>query len=214
MYKNVLRKNYIIFIIIVIIICVIILYYLINNMKKYELNNDLLFENTSSSKDTKENEEGKDEIKEKIIVHVAGAVNNEGIYELDINSRIMDAINLAGGLRNDANIRDINLANKLEDGMKIYIPTNNEIKDIEKENTEDKYIISSSNNKNKDNKKISINTASIEELETLPGIGKTTALKIVNYIKENGKFKALEDLKKVSGIGNSKYEKIKDFISL
>ena len=166
----------------------------------------------------------------KIVVHVSGAVNQEGIIELQENSRISDAINVAGGLKENADTKHINLAFKLEDGMKIYIPTIEETKEqntqIQNQNRIDetsKYVTSSSGvvqeeqtnaqqSEQKKNEKININTATQTELETLPGIGPATSLKIINYREENGKFETIEEIKEVSGIGDAKYENIKDLI--
>ncbi len=126
-----------------------------------------------------------------------------------------------GGLRENANIEDINLAYKLEDGMKVHIPTNEE-KEKEKQlnsdvnnkndnvDSYDKNIINNSSN----TKKININTATQEQLESLPGIGPATASKIISYRKEKGKFNKIEDIKEVSGIGDAKFDKMKDFITI
>ena len=176
-----------------------------------------------------ENEETTKKATNKIIVHVSGAVNKEGIVELEENSRISDAINKAEGLKENADTKNINLAFKLEDGMKIYIPTEEETIEKNEQNQNEniidqtsKYVTSSSgvvqeeqtNEKNEQNKneKININTATQTELETLPGIGPSTSLKIVNYREENGKFKSIEEIKEVSGIGDAKYENIKELI--
>lgn len=133
-----------------------------------------------------------------------------------------------GGVREDADIEDINLAYQLEDGMKIHIPTKQEkenkadISDI-KENAKE-YITTSSgisqeqeesdNTKNQKNVKVNINTATQTQLETLPGIGPSTATKIMAYRKEKGKFNKIEDIKEVSGIGDAKFDKIKDYITV
>ena len=194
-----------------------------------------IIENTIGN--LEQNEKTTKEKTDKIIVHVSGAVNKEGIVELEGNSRISDAINKAEGLKENADIKNINLAFKLEDGMKIYIPTTEETaKEIGQnvnyygnnnldQNMIDetsKYITSSSgvvqekqtngNNEQNKDEKININTATQTELETLPGIGPSISLKILNYRKENGEFKNIEDIKEVSGIGDAKYENIKDLI--
>ena len=144
------------------------------------------------------------------------------MIELEENSRIADAIEKAGGFREDAYTKDVNLAYKLEDGMKIYIPTMEE-KENEKANVIVESGIETENNNNSYsntdegknvNSKVNINTASKEELDTLPGIGPSTAEKIINYRKEKGKFKSIEEIKDVSGIGDSKYENIKDMIEI
>ena len=179
-----------------------------------------------------ENEETTKEGTEKIIVHVSGAVNKEGIVELEENSRISDAIDKAEGLKENADTKNINLAFKLEDGMKIYIPTIEESREQNEQNGQSqnqtlmdetsKYVTSSSGvvqeeqtngqSEQKKNEKININTATQTELETLPGIGPSISLKIINYREENGKFKSIEEIKEVSGIGDAKYENIKDLI--
>lgn len=165
-----------------------------------------------------------------IIVHISGAVNKEGIVELKENSRIADAIEEAEGLKEEACIDEINLAYVLEDGMKIHIPTKEEI-NSKKELESQEYITKSSGTNIEDdsksnnnssqssngttlvqNSKININTATQTELETLPGIGPSTAVKIINYREQQGKFKSVEDIKNVSGIGDSKFNKIKDLI--
>ena len=182
---------------------------------------------TENIEKTEETEEVMEEENHNIIVHVSGAVNSEGIVELEENSRISDAINKAGGLKENADTKRINLAFKLEDGMKIYIPVIGEIVETQDGNNNivdetSKYVTSSSDNVQKTennqkgqqekNEKININTATQTQLETLPGIGPSTSLKIVNYRQENGKFKNIEDIKEVSGIGDAKYENIKDLI--
>ena len=156
----------------------------------------------------------------KIVVHVSGAVRNEGIVELKEKSRIADAIEMVGGVTEDAYMKDVNLATILEDGMKIYIPTKEKV-EKQGENINDSVskdtnldIYNNGSNTSKKNNKVNINTASKEELDTLPGIGESTANKIINYRKENGKFKTIEEIKEVSGIGDSKFEDIKDLIEV
>lgn len=127
-----------------------------------------------------------------------------------------------GGLREDACIEEINLAYKLEDGMKIHIPTKQE-KKIENENAINKseYITNSSGisingekSEEKETSKININTATQTQLESLPGVGPSTAQKILAYRKEKGKFSKIEDIKQVKGIGEAKFEKIKEYITV
>lgn len=140
--------------------------------------------------------------KETIKVHIYGAVKNPGLIELIEGSRINDAIEIAGGLTEEADISKINLAYILSDGEKIYIASIND-KDIQ--NIEE-------NVQNSQTQKININTAGILDLTSLDGIGETLAKSIVEYRNKNGKFLKLEDIKNVSGIGDSKFEKIKDSI--
>ena len=155
----------------------------------------------------------------KIKIHIIGAVQKEGIITLDENARVSDAVEAAGGLREDADINKINLAYILEDGMKIKIPSINDKEETDEtnseivDNKETIQITPESSTKSITNK-ININKASQTELESLPGIGPTTALKIIDFRNENGKFASIEDLKEVAGIGESKYDKIKDLITV
>jgi len=162
--------------------------------------------------ETEENKQGK------IVVHITGAVKKEGVYTLNENSRITDAVNEAGGLTDDADMSKINLAYVLEDGVKIKIPSKNDKEDesVNEETTELEEIVEniSESNTESENSIININKATQTELESLPGIGPSIALKIINYRNENGKFSSIEDLKNVSGIGESKYENIKNLISV
>lgn len=174
----------------------------------------------------------KEPIVDKIVVYITGAVKKEGIYELDEDSRIADCIEFAGGLADDADVGNINLAFVLEDGVKVYIPRKGESKDIIKDDT-DLYVSKESeglalnygsNSKNtsitksegdkKKSSKVNINTATNTELENLPGIGPSTAAKIIDYRNNNGRFKVVEDIKNVSGIGDSKFNKIKNLIKV
>lgn len=220
----------IIIIITIIIISVIVTYKAFSNTKgiienSTELEDIITNEEKTQDKTTTDKEENN------IVIYITGAVKKEGIYEIKENSRISDAIEAAGGLSENANIKDINLAYIIEDGVKIYIPTNEEVnkneininikqestyvsKESEGIKTNTSYIENSKSLTNNKNEKVNINTATQTELETLPGIGPSTALKIINYRKENGKFNSVDDIKKVSGIGDSKFDKIKDFIKV
>lgn len=147
---------------------------------------------------------------EKIVVHVTGAVKNPGVYTLEEGKRVFDAIEIAGGQLSDADLSILNLAQKLHDEDKLYVPKIGEIENISAQ--ESSYFggtvgISS----NKDGM-ININTADIKELIQLPGIGQVTAQNIINYRSTSGSFKTIEEIKNVSGIGDRKFEQIKDKI--
>ena len=161
-----------------------------------------------------------DEVKEKeevgnIVVHITGAVKNKGILKLPEGSRISDAIEAAGGETKEADLDSINLAYTLEDGQKIYIPSQED-----KENNEQKqYITTESGDTTNikenskiegENEKVNINTANQSELETLPGIGPSLASRIIEYREQNGKFNSIEELKNVKGIGDAKFEDLKN----
>lgn len=148
------------------------------------------------------------EEKVKIIVHVTGEVVNKGVVKVDEGSRVIDAIEVAGGATTEADLSKINLAYLLEDGMKIYVPSINDEEETE-------FVTSSSGvseNNEKDVLKVNINTATSEELQRLPGVGESIANRILTYRKENGKFSAIEDLKNVSGIGDAKFNNISQYI--
>ena len=226
--KYINKKQKILLIIVISIITFGISYY----AYAYKPNEEFSVEEQNLEvEENNETEDVSEETTEKIVVHVSGAVNQEGIVELDEKARVADAIEKAGGVTENAYMKDVNLAEVLEDGMKIYVPTKEEVNNQNQgENTN--YIsggsTSPANNTNSSTKnsgesktgvsnvkgKVNINTASLEELDTLPGIGESTANKIINYRKENGKFKSIEEIKEVSGIGDSKYEQIKDLIEI
>lgn len=194
----------------------IIGYYIYMNQSNFSISDeDILIsqDNTENVIDNETKNTTNEENKNMIIVHVSGAVKSEGIVELEEESRIVNAIEKAGGLKENACIKDINLASRVEDGEKIYIPTNEEYTKLEN-NNQNNDLIENSSQKSITNKtnKININTATQSELETLPGIGSATALKIITYRNENGKFKTIEDIKKVKGIGENKFKEIKNFI--
>ena len=152
-------------------------------------------------------------VEEIIVVHITGEVNKPGIVILNKNSRIADAINKAGGATKEADLNQINLAYILEDGQKIYIPNKNEKID------EDEYITEGNgnnigNNSQKEGEKVNINEAMQTELEELPGIGPSLASRIIEYREQNGDFKKIEELQNVKGIGDAKYNDIKDKVTV
>ena len=158
------------------------------------------------------NEEKIYEEDKKIIIHVTGAIKNEGIVEAKEGARISEIIDLAGGVTEETDLSKINLAYAVRDGQKIYVPSINDKGDIEKVTEEaGENVIDDGEIVNK-NQKVNINKASQTELETLSGVGPSTALKIINYREENGDFEKIEDIKNVPGIGEAKYESLKESI--
>lgn len=183
-----------------------IIYFIVTNQSQnnYEeiLTNDVVVQSTVSEQIVEE--------KTKIKVYVTGEVNTPGVIELEEGARIQDAIEGVGGITSNANLKDINLAYEVSDGEKIYIPNLSE--EVE-ENYEQSYVSNSDSKSGaSSNGKININKATASELTNVPGIGASTAQKIVSYRDENGNFKSVEDIKNVSGIGGSKYESMKDYI--
>lgn len=185
-----------------------------------------------------------EEAKEKIKVDVKGSVVNPGVYELEIGARVSDAIFLAGGVTENGNTSTINLAKTLQDEMVIIVYSNEQIAEYKNGNKVTEYVYieiekcpdtmnnacinsESTGNQTKDNsskeienttisenKLISLNQATKEELMTLPNIGESKAKAIIEYRNTNGNFKTIDDILNVSGIGNSVFEKIKDSITV
>ncbi len=139
-------------------------------------------------------------------VYVCGAVVNSGVYTLNSDLRIIDAVEAAGGLSDDADCEKVNLAAHLSDSTRIYIPHQADNFQLEDQLEFD----GASSNQSK----ININTAGKEELMKLAGIGESRALDIISYRKENGPFKSCKDIMNVSGIKEAAYAKIKDSITI
>lgn len=168
-----------------------------------------------------------------IVVHVAGMVYSPGVYEFKPGERVNDALKKAGGALQNADLDNINLAAKLEDGIKIYIAQEGQIpkpavssvaggskpsEPIASKPAEKEYTSKSGTVPDKlrvpGEKKVNINTAPVEQLQRLPGVGPSTAQKILDYRNENGKFDSIEELDEVNGIGPSKLAKIRPFVTL
>ncbi|NLY86502.1 MAG: hypothetical protein GX077_09145 [Tissierellia bacterium] len=141
-----------------------------------------------------------------IMVHISGAVHRPGVIELELGKRLIDAVEICGGLKDDADIDRINLAKKLADEEKVYIPRIGE-------EISDDLSFSAEGNTESNSGKININTCSKAELLLLPGIGDVLADRIIEY-REKTPFKRIEDIKNVSGIGEKKFESIKDMITV
>lgn len=220
MVQEIISKNKV-FIILVVIISVILSIVLINQgNKKVE-------EVSPKIKTTKSNKVETKRIK----VDLKGCINNPGVYEFLNYNRVIDAIEKAGGLTENADTSNINLSKKLDDEMVIYIYSKEELEEKKQNEELSSEIVSSDNSYNNissnetalyevpneqkelNTGKVSINNASAEELMTLPKIGESKANAIIEYRKKQA-FLKLEDLMKVSGIGKSTYELLKDKIAL
>ena len=170
---------------------------------------------------------------EKIKVDIKGAVKNPGVYEINSNGRVADAIVISCGLTNDSDTSTINLSKNLTDEMVIIIYTKEEVAEMLKGSTSIKYIekecicpkiendacidnvIDNKPDTNTSNEqKVSLNSATIDELMQLPGIGEVKAKAIIAYREENGGFKTIEELLEVNGIGESTFNKLKENITL
>lgn len=203
------KKNLIYILLLVLI--VFVGYELYNSNNNYD--DELLAIDTSDDKsfsyvdDKSKNDiqiEASDENAKELYIHISGAVKNPGLYKMTPGSRIADAINKAGGSLPDANLDAINLAKKLNDEDKIYLPTIGEEVSTE--------ITSTTNNTSSNGNLININNADKSTLTSIPGVGDKTADKIIDY-REKTQFKNIEDIKNVNGIGDKKFESMKDFIT-
>ena len=202
----------IIFIIIIIIGCLI--YFLLNNDNKYEEDNIIGLKEIETTT-LKESHN---------FIDIKGSVANPGVYEFKENDRVIDAIELAGGLTKDANTSNINLSQKLKSEMVIYVYNNKEIKEntislscdniCKPEIIEVNNCIEVTTTKNSSSGLININKASLDDLMTISGIGESKAKSIIEYRNNVGKFNSIEDIKNISGIGESLFDKIKDKITV
>lgn len=198
------KKSLIIIIFLLITVCISIYFFTKEETNEYLITNDLYIQEDIKETIT--------EIEE-IIIHIDGEVITPGLVHLPTNSRIADAISAAGGTTELANISKVNLAYELKDGQKIYIPSIYDTDDIS-------YIQNDAGNnvvipdESSNNSLINLNTATQAELETLPGVGSATATKIIDYRNKNGNFKTIEDIMNVSGIGEAKFNNIKDYICI
>lgn len=144
-----------------------------------------------------------------ITVYVSGEVNSPGLVELPSDSRIADAIKACGDFTPLADKAKINLAQKLTDGMQIQVSSKTPVINSNEQVNDTN---SNSPNNNSSSNLININTATKEDLDTLPGIGPATAQKIIDYRQEHGNFSSIEDIKNVKGIGEAKFSKMQDKI--
>jgi len=230
-----IRENYIKLIGIVIIIIAIVFGYFMFGMDDGEIDNVAIIPRDDANVIEEENE-----IK-KVFVDIKGFIKKPGVYEIDSNKRINDVIQLAGGIIANADTSVINLAKMVYDEMVIVIYSKDEVKKFEeikakeivKEtqckvvnnvisnnacvNSNDKNTGNNSGSNNPSNNsdgKISLNTATKEELMTLSGVGEAKAELILEYRNVNGGFKDIEELKNISGIGEATFEKLKDYIKI
>ena len=220
------KKKEIIIVSIILILLILTIFYWLN-LKK---NNKKVIKKDKEVVQKLEKKEEK-EIEKTVKVDIKGEINNPGIYELDESKRVIDVIELAGGLTNNADTSVINLSKKLKDEMVIIIYSKYQVKNFETTKEKDKVVqekcIQENENAlkndaciNDDNSKdtntnqglININTASLEQLQTLPGVGESKAKSIIEY-REKQKFKTIEDIKNVTGIGDSLFAKIKENIT-
>lgn len=146
-------------------------------------------------------------------VYISGEILNSGVYDIKDGDRLDDLVKRAGGFTEKADINSINLALRLEDQMKIYIPNIDENQNIDTNNINLAVSAVTSNVSSSQGQKVNLNLASKEELMSLPNIGEKRAQAILDYRQEN-KFTKIEDIKNVSGIGDKYFEAMKDLITV
>ena len=177
-----------------------------------------------TNSNTIESVEGQDSY---IFIHITGEVVNPGVVKIAKGERIVNAIEQAGGITSNADLSKINLAYVLNDGNMVIVPAygesdenfrcvisgSGEYNDIDLANSSNS-VENANSNIHLSTNIVNINTANQTELETLPGIGPSLAMRIISYRKQNGNFFKIEDLKNVSGIGESKFRELKDFVTV
>lgn len=225
-FKYRYRKQIIIGISILLLIIIIIVFSVLSYQKEPEETEPLIIEEKKQKKDTKKLKEEKEEV---VKVDIKGAINLPGIYSLTSSSRVIDVIEKAGGLTENADTSVINLSKKLTDEMVIIIYTKAEVRNFEETKEREATVQEKCNQKdqnalkndacitttpNKVSGKVSINTGTVEELMTLTGIGEAKAKDIITYREKNGPFKKIEDIKNVTGIGENIFAQIKENITL
>lgn len=188
------------------ILCIFIIFltvgYRVSNINK-PVNNQEIFEEDA----IEEKDEGG-----KIIVYVNGEIKNPGVYTLKENSRVENVIKAAGGFTEKADKEKINLAKKLKDEDYILIDTKVDASSNKSISNEE--VKSKEEDSSKGSQKVNLNTASKEELKTIPGVGDVTAQRIIDYREKNGSFSSIEELKNVERIGDKTFEKIKEYVDV
>ena len=173
-------------------------------------------ENKNNDKKEKIEDEKENISNKEITVYVSGEVNKSGVVTLKEGDRLAVAVEKLGGTTKKADLNNINLAIRVKDEEHYIIPKIGEAKQEDLKDVNNTKDIENTKIKNentaKDSSKININTATLEELDKLPGVGEATANKIISHREENGQFKTIEDIKNVNGIGDKKFEKMKELI--
>ena len=173
-------------------------------------------ENKNNDKKEKIEDEKENISNKEITVYVSGEVNKSGVVTLKEGDRLAVAVEKLGGTTKKADLNNINLAIRVKDEEQYIIPKIGEAKQENLKDVNNTKDIENAEIKNenteKDSSKININTATLEELDKLPGVGEATANKIISHREENGQFKNIEDIKNVNGIGDKKFENMKELI--
>lgn len=166
---------------------------------------------TESINEKSENSTQNREDNSTTMCQIDGCVNKPGVYSFKKDDRIKDIVKLAGGFTQDADTKNVNLAMKLKDEMKIHIPSKTETSKEQNNDTQSSDIVTIKDNNSSN--LVNINTADSNKLQTLPGIGPSKAKKIIEF-REKNQFKKIEEIKNVDGIGDKTFESLKSLITI
>lgn len=166
---------------------------------------------TESINEKSENNTQNREDNSMTMCQIDGCVNKPGVYSFKKDDRIKDIVELAGGFTQDADTKSVNLAMKLKDEMKIYIPSKSETSKEQNNDTQSSDLVTIRDNNSSN--LVNINTADSNKLQTLPGIGPSKAKKIIEF-REKNQFKKIEEIKNVDGIGDKTFESLKSLITI
>lgn len=210
--KKHLKKENLLWLIVGVFILVGLKFFLFNQETKAKT---IVEEELALSSQSDLKEEVDEKTDGKMYVDIKGAVRAPGMYEVTSDMRVLNVIDMAGGLKEKAADKQINFSQKLEDQMIIYIPLEGEeIPDAINNQNTSKETSGGRGKGSEESGKINLNQAEKEELMTLNGVGEKKAEKIIEYREDNGSFKSIEDLKNVNGIGEKTFESLKESITI
>ncbi|WP_330615471.1 helix-hairpin-helix domain-containing protein [Romboutsia sp. 1001713B170207_170306_H8] len=182
--------------------------YVISQSEERTKESILLDNKTTEEMTSQNNINYNSDVEQLVTIYISGQVKNPGIVTLENDRRLVDAIEILGGVTEEADLNKVNMALKIEDEGHYIIPKLGE--EVETQSID----LNSTEKAKNENDKVNINIANIDELQSLPGVGEATANKIFKYREENGVFKNIEEIKNVNGIGDKKYEGLRDLISI